>query len=446
MRRSYATVVGGRPLKGTVSVDPNRHCLTLVIALAVASGAEIEIADVGHSPEIGTLMAICSSMGMTVRRGEGGSCVLEGSPTTSVIPARLSRDVHGATYLIPAILARTGHVEFSDLGGDQLGEFEFGLGRPIGHLLNIMERFGARWERKSGDGVFCVTMVEPRSAALDIQEFSDEAERFGGSRVSSATKCAIVMAVGLHVRVSISHPHFKECEYDGLKMISSLGFAVRANADSITIGPPAVPISRAGVDVVCDPAELMTWVVLSGLCGDGVVIRGRGMCGALRFAVPEFESLDPGWRSWLDGESLRMGRQTFKLLPELRSTSNGINTDCLPLLAVAAAFMRSSATVVRDEVWGDRFGYAEGLAEFGIWCERTVGGLIVHPMRSSQRSRARFVGAGDTRAVAVLLIAALATPGQTMVGGYEHVERGYGDFAGKLSELGGVISVRRTND
>ena len=53
------------------------------------------------------------------------------------------------------------------------------------------------------------------------------------------------------------------------------------------------------------------------------------------------------------------------------------------------------------------------------------------------------VKATDLRAGAALVIAALAAQGESVIGGIEHIERGYESFAEKLKKIGVKIKTER---
>jgi UDP-N-acetylglucosamine 1-carboxyvinyltransferase len=70
----------------------------------------------------------------------------------------------------------------------------------------------------------------------------------------------------------------------------------------------------------------------------------------------------------------------------------------------------------------------------------TVGHHAV--VRGVERLSGARVQATDLRAGAALVLAGLAAEGETLVGGAEHVDRGYEDFAGKLASIGADVTRR----
>jgi UDP-N-acetylglucosamine enolpyruvyl transferase len=58
-----------------------------------------------------------------------------------------------------------------------------------------------------------------------------------------------------------------------------------------------------------------------------------------------------------------------------------------------------------------------------------------------RRQPAERVHGGDLRAAAMLLLAALAVPGTTVISGSEHLVRGYADLTGALRALGADITT-----
>lgn len=115
----------------------------------------------------------------------------------------------------------------------------------------------------------------------------------------------------------------------------------------------------------------------------------------------------------------------------------GLPTDCKPLL-VAMLSVAEGVGIVTENLFSGRFRYVDELVRMGADI-RTEGHHAV--IRGVERLSGAPVRAPDIRAGAALVVAGLAAEGETVVCDPHHIDRGYEDFAGKLSALG--ADVRR---
>jgi len=111
-------------------------------------------------------------------------------------------------------------------------------------------------------------------------------------------------------------------------------------------------------------------------------------------------------------------------------------TDAAPLLAAAMLTAKSESSI-EDVIFERRFVCAEGFAAFGGRVETAGRTLHIAPAR---RLSAAEVRAPDLRGGAALMIAALAAQGSSRITHTEFIDRGYADFAQKLTALGGQIA------
>ncbi len=118
----------------------------------------------------------------------------------------------------------------------------------------------------------------------------------------------------------------------------------------------------------------------------------------------------------------------------------GFATDFMPQVVALLATSDGTA-IVTENVFDNRLNFVDELAR--------MGGDVRHEgrhavIRGVPRLSGAPVRALDVRAGAALVLAGLAADGETTVFDPWHVERGYPDLAGTLSELG--ANVQRVRD
>lgn len=441
--RAQALLVrGGRPLRGRVSVPGNKHGMVLGFAAAVTLGAELSLGNVPALSERDALEEAVTALGGEVAATEEGVARIRGALTGDELPAASTRAIHGSLYLIPAVLAQRGSVVFHGSGGDHLGRFEWGLPRPLRHMLEVMESFGARWEWRGSE--LRVTAPRLRPATVDVLRWSQEDERPAGPLVSGATKTALLMAAAAPGTSLILNPHEKEAPHELIGMLRALGVEVeQRDACWVVRGGRARPGGR--YELMPDPVELMTWQTFAAMTGSTIELD----CGetARAFATTRREL------GFLEGLGVRpaLSPTTITVGPAehpyggavLIAESTGVSTDIAPLLAVLL-LRATGKSIVEDRVWAGRYGYAAQLGRMGARMAVSGNRLLVEP--SALHAPSGPLTPSDTRSAAVCLAAALSVPGTTVVGGVTHLARGYQDLLPRLAALGAAVERTEVED
>jgi UDP-N-acetylglucosamine 1-carboxyvinyltransferase len=418
-----------RPM--SVRVPGHKHAAVCALAAAIASGCRLGLDNAPDIEDVRVLKRALTELGGEVEDNEGLVVDPRGM-RSSVVSPQLSARIHGSIYLVPALLARLGTVRFSRAGGCLIGRNEAGFFRPTAHIFSVLEKFGATFEQQ---GEEIVGRASPlRACEVDLFEYSESREYFLGPNCTGAMKAAILAALGTErgttrIRNPIRRPEINTL----LDIVKALGVAVNEEPGCIEITGLA---SREGTRyrIMSDLSALITYMA----------------CAAYHQVPLRAGNLTPDpVKSWLASEfdvlaamgvHLRWSGADVELTADeafapiaLDIMPEGLATDHQPFFALLALRARGESSV-RDRVWPDRFQYAAELRRLGAQIEDIPQGIVIRPGRP-MRSGVTVAGA-DLRAAAVLLIAALAVPGFTRVGGLHHLERGYEDLIGNLQRHG----------
>ena len=113
----------------------------------------------------------------------------------------------------------------------------------------------------------------------------------------------------------------------------------------------------------------------------------------------------------------------------------GFPTDMQPQISVVLALAEGSS-MVTESIFENRFKYVDELGRMGAKIKVEGNTAYIEGVKS-------FCGvqlnAPDLRAGAALVIAALAADGISEIDDIEYIQRGYEDFEGKITNLGGII-------
>lgn len=436
------TVNGGRRIAGAVATQGFKHSLVTVVAAALAGQAPVSVANCPDVSETQVLAGLVNALGGRAHL-YGRTLVVDGSGVaTAALDPDLASRIHGSVYLVPALLGRFGAGWIPNAGGCRIGN-DPGGGRPVEQYADVFRRFGAMVE-PSPIGGLDVTADRLTGCRIDLLDYTADRRLRSGPLYSGATKTALLTAAVAHGTTVLRHPYPKPDVTDLVDVLRGLG------ADIDVASPEQIVVHGRGPDVLRTPLshtlvpdliEVVTWICAGAVLGSAPLrVTGRGMARATRALAPEFAAFEQlGLRIDLQADAV-VAHPAEGLKPiDLVVGSHGVFSDSQPFLALLAAHATGRSTVT-DTVWANRFGYLDGLRTLGVDAQLNRRSLrLTGPWTPSAAERA--IHATDLRAAAVLLLAALATPGTTRVSGTDHLVRGYADLPGRLRALGADVAA-----
>jgi UDP-N-acetylglucosamine enolpyruvyl transferase len=438
------TVRGGRRLHGAVTVPGFKHSLVSSVAVAAATDAPLRLDNCPDNEEARVLVRLLGQLGGRAELADGVLTVDgTGISSTTMSADDVSR-IHGSVYLLPVLLGRFGSVRMPESGGCRIGDGASGR-RPMGHYVEVFERFGAVAAESAVDGSLTVTTRRLVGCEIDMADFMSDRRLRSGPLYSGATKTALLTAAMAQGTSVIHSPYPKPDVTELVAVLRALGVDVEHTASgSYVVHGCAGPLPGPGASHVLIPdlIAVVTWICAGSLlAGEPLTVSAPRMRDAAVSLAPERRVLDAlGVRiDWTDESCIVHPARELSPV-DVVAASHGVFSDCQPLLALVASRARGHSTIV-DTVWTGRFTYAAGFAALGIdvdvheprldirgpWC----GGAGDHELH-----------AHDLRAAAALLLAALVVPGTTTLSGMSHLARGYPDLPADLVRLGASILER----
>ncbi|MFF7994645.1 hypothetical protein ACFZDG_33325 [Kitasatospora xanthocidica] len=435
---SVLEVNGGKRLSGSVRTSGFKH--SLVTAAAAAASAPVSIGNCPDIVETEVLSRLFRTLGGSADLVDGTLTLDASALRHSELPADLVGRIHGSMYLLPGLVARAGSVRMPASGGCPIGEGPHG--RPVEHILSVMERFGAVG-RVAPDGTIEVTATELTGCTIDLLDYTRNRALMSGPMYGGATKTALLTAAVARGTTTLHHLYPKPDVTDLVAVLRELG------ADMEFTGPETLVIHGRGAGalrqkvrrtLIPDLIEVVTWICVAVTLGDAPLhIAGPDMPRVVEALRPEFDLFGRmGVRVDVAQDALTAHPAQGPLRPvEFTAASRTVFSDSQPFLALMAGYA-AGPTTITEAVWEHRFGYVPGLAALGMRttqdrhvlrvdgpCPPHVGGLDLH--------------ATDLRAAAALLLAALAVPGTTVLRNHGHLDRGYRDLTGDLRALGADV-------
>ncbi|HET7578288.1 MAG TPA: UDP-N-acetylglucosamine 1-carboxyvinyltransferase [Bacillales bacterium] len=414
-------VRGGRRLNGTVKAEGAKNAVLPVIAASLlARNGTSTIYDVPALADVYTIQEVLRHLNADVQFENGTVTVDAGKMLNTEAPFEYVRKMRASFVVMGSLLARVGHGRIALPGGCAIGS------RPVDQHLKGFEAMGAKV--KIGNGFIEASVRDRLRGAKIYLDFPSV----------GATE-NIMMAATLAKGTTTIENAAEEPEIVCLaNYLNEMGAKVR--------GAGTGTIRIEGVDelvgtehtIIPDRIEAGTFMVASAISGGNVYIQGAepehlrpliAKMGEMGISVIEEEN---GLRVIAPD---RLKAVDIKTMPH-----PGFPTDMQPQLM--ALLLKSHGTsVITETVFENRFMHVE---EF-----RRMNGDIKIEGRSAilngpTQLQGAEVTATDLRAGAALALAGLIADGVTRIGGLEHIDRGYVDFAVKLRSLG--ADVERIND
>ena len=195
---------GGRPLAGTIRASGFKHSLVTSIAAGLVTGSRLTLDACPDIAEAAVLVALLDDIGATTSRCADRLVIDPIGVRSGCLDPMLVQQIHGAPYLIPGLLARTGWASVGMPGGCRIGAGPEGR-RPMAHYGAVLERFGVTVTTTEEGGLWCVAR-DLASCTIDLLDFT----RGPGSvqnLYSGATKMALLVAGTASGVTTIHNPY-----------------------------------------------------------------------------------------------------------------------------------------------------------------------------------------------------------------------------------------------
>jgi UDP-N-acetylglucosamine 1-carboxyvinyltransferase len=416
------------PLHGSVRAGGAKNsALKLMAACLLAEGRHV-LRGVPHIVDVDIMADVLRSIGGRVTRADPGD---DGSPGDLLIdipavlvpeaPYELVEKMRASVVVLGPLLARTGRARVSMPGGDDFGN------RPIDIHLQGLTMLGASFETVHG----YVEGVVPDAGS---------GGRLVGNRVvfeypSHTATDNVLMAAVLAKGTTVLENAAREPEVADLAdLLTAMGARI-TGAGTSRIEVEGVEELRPAVHtVIPDRVVAATFFAAVGLAGGDVVVvdaRANHMDMLLRKLGEMGVEITPtpdGLRARSDG---RLRSVDVSTLPY-----PGVATDYKPFL-VTMLSVADGVGIVTENLFSGRFRYVDELRRMGADIRNEGHHAVV---RGVPRLSGAPVRAPDLRAGAALVLAGLVAEGETVVTEAVHVDRGYEDFAGKLTSLGADVT------
>ncbi|MGP7961202.1 UDP-N-acetylglucosamine 1-carboxyvinyltransferase [Sanguibacter sp. A247] len=426
-------VTGGTPLNGTIKVRGAKNFVSKAMVASLLGDGPSELRNVPLIRDVEIVKGLLELHGVVVDHDrEGGVLRMDSTAVDSAHVADI--DAHAGSSRIPILLCgpllhRLGEAFIPDLGGCHIGD------RPINYHLDILRQFGAVVDKRP-QGIHLTAPNGLRGTKIALPYPS-----------VGATEQLLLTAVRAEGVTELANAAIEPEIMDLINVLQKMGAIISVDTDRVIRIEGVKRLGGFRHTALGDRIEAASWASAALATRGDIFVEGAtqpemiAFLNTFRKVGGEFEVEDNGIRFYHPGGELRSIVLETDVHP-------GFMTDWQQPLVVALT-QATGISIVHETVYENRFGFTEALRGMGATIQvyrECLGGL---ECRFGQRNfhhsavisgptplEAAEITVPDLRGGFSHLIAALTATGTSTVHGIGLIDRGYENFAEKLTALG----------
>ena len=410
-------VTGGRPLNGAVRIPAAKNSVLPLLAASMLCSERVRLRAVPRLSDVAVSLALLRGVGCAAR-WEGEDVVLSGPPKTGALPGETAEQMRASILFCAPLLAKLGRAETNLPGGCRIGA------RPIDlHLAGLRQMGAVEWDAGPG------RLVLTAPSGLHGAEITLRFPSVGATET-------LVLAAACAKGTTVLRGAAREPEITDLaEFLNRCGAAIHGAGSSTIRIEGRRNLSGCIFSPLPDRIFASTLACAAAAAGGRAELLG---CPAGLYApvLEILEQMGCGVVRRSDAAVITRFGRLYGPGRVFTGAYPALATDAAPLLA-AVLLCAEGPGSIEDVIFERRFGCAAGFAALGGRVRVEGRTLYAEPGGTLQGT---VLEAPDLRGGAALVIAALAAQGSSRITHTEFIDRGYADFAQKLTALGGQIA------
>ena len=421
-------VHGGRPLNGEIVVQRAKNSILAMIAASiVVENGETVLHDVPEIEDVQRAFELLRAVGARVHYDRLSKTVrIDASNITSgVLPEDIASQFRGSVLFLAPLQIRLGYVELPGSGGCDIGT------RRIDFHHRGFARLGASVQYFD-DGRTVIDLVGRRYRGTSL--YLDLPSHTGTENLMLAA----AMAEGQTVLENASvEPEVR----DFGNFLNAMGADIRGLGTNTLFINGVERLHAIEYTPMPDRIVTGTMMMAAAIAGGDVTIH-RAEPTHLRIVIAKLEQM--GVDICIEGKSIRVRRARNDVLNPINIQTHpypGFPTDLQPCMA-ALATLALGTSYIRERIFDNRYGYVDALLQMGADILISQSDVcIIHGVTHLRPAR---VSADNIRSGATVLLAALATEGESFIDNVYQIDRGYEAIDHQLTQLGADVTRLQT--
>ncbi len=408
-------ISGGTPLKGKVRISGAKNAAVAILPAVMLSDSPCIIENIPNISDVKSILYAMEKLGASIKNIDKSTVEIDPKNINSfVVTKEMAEGMRASSYFLGALLGRMNKARVAPPGG-----CDFGV-RPIDQHIKGFEALGAKITLENG-------LVEANAKELNGASIYLDVVSVGAT---INIMLAAVKAKGLTVIENAARePHI----VDLANFLNTMGANIMGAGTNIIKIRGVDTLNGTSYSIIPDQIEAGTYMAAAVATKGDVLIDNvtpkhlESIIAKLRECGAEITEYDEAVRVVCNS---RPKKCNVKTMPH-----PGFPTDMQPQIATVLSLC-DGESVVTEGVWDNRFRYVEQLTLMGA-------NILVDGKRAVitgvDALKPALVKAVDLRAGAAMLIAGLATVGETEIIEIERIDRGYEEVVEKLTALGANI-------
>ncbi len=412
-------IQGGKALSGTVATSGAKNAaLPLLFSTLLAEG-EHHFENVPQLMDIDSTELLLNHLNCETSRSGNSMSVNVRRPESLVAPYDIVRKMRASILCLGPLLTRYGKAKVSLPGGCAIGS------RPINLHIEPLQQLGAKIEIENG---YVIAEAKRLKGDRIVFDFAT----VGGTE-------NIMMAASLCKGTTVMENVAKEPEIvDLANCLRKMGAKIEGDGTSVITIEGVDELKPVNHRVIPDRIEAGTLLLAGAITSGDVTVTG---CDPADLEALLHKLNDCGFKLETGADWVRIRPlKKWRAVDVDTAPHPGFPTD-LQAQFMALMTQASGTSVITERIFENRFMHVQELARMGANITPKSQVSIVRGEKGGLSGAP--VMATDLRASACLILAALATQGETTISRIYHLDRGYENLEKKLAGLGANIQRRK---
>lgn len=406
---------GGSPLTGSVATSGSKNAALPLLFSSLLAEGEHCFENVPQLNDIDSTELLLNHLNCETQRHDKQLKITVRQPQSLIAPYEIVRKMRASILCLGPLLARYGEARVSLPGGCAIGS------RPINLHIEPLRQLGAKINIENG-------YVIARADQLVGERIVFDFATVGGTE-------NIMMAATLCKGTTVLENVAREPEIvDLARCLRGMGARIEGEGSSIITIEGVDELRPARHTVIPDRIEAGTLLLAGAITGGDVKV--------LNCVPSDIDALlnkltECGFEIETGADWVRVRHcDNWKAVDINTAPHPGFPTD-LQAQFMALMTQADGTSVISESIFENRFMHVQELARMGANITPKSQVAVVRGNRGGLSGAQ--VMATDLRASASLILAALATSGETVVSRIYHLDRGYEKLESKLAGLGARI-------
>lgn len=417
----YLAIKGGK-LSGEVAISGAKNAALPLIALGILAKNNFRLNNLPEVVDVKTLLKILNMLGAECKISPNAAIINTNKINKQKVIYDVVRKMRASILLLGPLLARFGKCQVSLPGGCAIGA------RPVDLHIKAMQEMGAKIQIKNG----YINATAPNKL---------KGARIVFDKITVTGSENIIMAAALAKGKTTIINAAKEPEVIQLcEVLKQSGVEINGHGSNEIniIGTDGELLALKPCKIIPDRIEAGTYLCAGAITNSNLKIKN---------IIPkQIEQITDKLRQI--GFGLEIGKNFISLKPAKKLNAFEITTAEYPGFPtdmqaqfMALATQCDGVSVIEERLFENRFMHVNELQRLGA--NISLFGNIAK-ITGPSALKSADVMATDLRASSALILAALASEGETKIHRIYHLDRGYEKIEQKLAKLG--AKVRRGRD